>query len=123
MTKFRIFALIFACLISLMLLNSCSDDSSTEPDDDLNFAPNASFTISSEGNTFSFDASASLDVEDDNASLKVRWDFESDGKFDTGWALEKTISHEYSAGTYKVTLEVKDSGGEIGTKTKKITVK
>ena len=58
------------------------------------------------------DATASTDAEDDSADLEVRWDWEGDGTWDTGYTTLKTASYSYhTVGTYSVTLEVRDSGG------------
>ena len=47
------------------------------------------------------------------SQMLVRWDFESDGNWDTGWSYEKTLYHQFSIpGTYWVTLEAEDEGGE-----------
>ncbi len=61
-----------------------------------------------------FDASASEDYEDGN-DLQFRWDFDSDGIFDTNWLSEDTMSHEYtSVGSYSVKLNVRDQDQLIG---------
>ena len=92
-----------------------------------NTAPTASFSISpSSGSTatdFSFDPSASTDNEDATSALQVRWDWENDGNWDTGFFSMQTITHRYtSEGTKTVKLEVKDTGGLTDTKTKTVTV-
>lgn len=51
-----------------------------------------------------------------NRSLQVRFDWESDGIWDTAWdtlwSSNKTMTHRFSSpGEYNVTLEVLDSGG------------
>ena len=64
------------------------------------------------GTVYTFDASGSTDVETPLSDLQVRWDWEGDGTFDTGWSAEKTATHVYSAlGSYSPAVEVKDSGG------------
>jgi parallel beta-helix repeat protein len=61
---------------------------------------------------FSFDASDSWDLEDDDALLEVRWDWDNDGTWDTDWSTEKTATHQYATpGTYTVKVEVRDSSG------------
>ena len=81
-----------------------------------NLKPTASFLIGyNYGNlttNFYFDASASKDGEDLIAYLQVRWDFENDGVWDTGYAKEKTANHKYSApGKYRIKMQVLDTGG------------
>jgi len=67
------------------------------------------------GNTttnFFFDASGVSDHEDYEYNLEVRWDFDSDGTWDTDYAVEKTATHKYGvAGEFTITMEVKDSEG------------
>jgi formylglycine-generating enzyme required for sulfatase activity len=92
-----------------------------------NQAPTARFSVNSlTGDTatvFSFNASASSDNEDTATALQVRWDWENDGTWDTGYTTTKTANHQYTtAGTYTVTLEVKDTGGLTATATKQISV-
>ncbi|MFC2121996.1 FISUMP domain-containing protein, partial [Bacteroidota bacterium] len=82
-----------------------------------NNAPVAVFTVTPEnGNTqtlFRFDASQSYDKEDKLSELMVRWDYEGDNIWDTGWLSEKTESHRYiSPGIYQLGLEVRDSNGK-----------
>jgi len=79
-----------------------------------NTPPTALFTISpSSGTTstnFAFDASGSTDPEDPTSDLQVRWDFDGNGSWDTGWDTDKTENHQYgSEGTYIVKMEVKDT--------------
>ncbi|UCE44713.1 MAG: right-handed parallel beta-helix repeat-containing protein [Methanobacteriota archaeon] len=92
-----------------------------------NTPPAASFTVSPStgyvSTVFSVDASSCSDAEDDLSELEVRWNWESDGTWDTSWSVEKTDSHQYSAeGTYTITLEVKDTEGLIDNTTKQVTV-
>lgn len=72
---------------------------------------------------FSFNALGSHDLEDDNGRLKARFDFNSDGQFDTEFGVNKIITHQYySVGEKKVTLEVEDSDGNRAQTTKTITI-
>ena len=84
-----------------------------------NFAPVANFTISPPagrvGTNFLFDASESTDDKDDLVQLQMRWDFDSDGEWDTEWSNTSEVNHSYSGGgSYVVTLAVKDKGGLTG---------
>jgi hypothetical protein len=75
--------------------------------------------------SFSLDASASWDIEDDNASmpLEYRWDWTDDGTYDTGWSTTATASHTYqNPGTKTIRLEVRDSGGLTDTTTRTVAV-
>lgn len=92
-----------------------------------NTPPNASFTVSPDSGTvnteFTFDASSCSDLEDDNSELRVRWDWENDGKWDTEHSTIKSKIHQYSSiGTYEVKMEVKDCGGLIDNSIKNISI-
>jgi len=84
-----------------------------------NLAPVALFVVHpTSGNTttsFEVNSSASWDIEDSSMSLLVRWDWEGDGEWDTGWATNRTAEHTYlSEGNYTLRLQVKDSEGLTG---------
>ncbi len=94
-----------------------------------NTPPVADFTIDPVqgvvGTIFFFDALPSSDAEDGDAWLSVRFDFDGDGMWDTGWnnPTNAPLTHTYDrAGTYRVTLEVQDSGGLSDTATKTLHV-
>lgn len=94
---------------------------------DINDPPTASFTLSpSTGNSstvFSVDASPSSDPEDSLADLEFRWDWEDDGVWDIPWTNTNTAQHQYtSPGTYRIHLEVKDTGGLTNNTTKEVVV-
>jgi len=93
----------------------------------LNEVPLASFTVSpSSGDTatvFQVDASGSSDNEDDVSVLEVRWDWESDGTWDTGYSTIKTADHQYPVdGRSRIRLEVKDSDDQTDTTSLEIIV-
>ena len=93
----------------------------------INATPTASFTVNpTEGTTatvFSFDASGSADDEDATSSLQVRWDWESDGVWDTSFSTAKTATYQFpSAGTYTINLEVKDTDNQTSSTSKTVTV-
>ncbi len=78
--------------------------------------PTAFFTVSPASGpastVFTFNASLCWDPDDLTEGLQVRWDFTSDGSWDTGWSTNKTIQHSYvQAGEYNVTMEVMDLAG------------
>src|SRR3989442_8436136 len=59
--------------------------------------------------------STSLDAQDPPNLLQVRWDWESDGVWDTAWSNDAMAQHQFAVpGTYNVTLEAKDTGGLTG---------
>jgi PKD repeat protein len=73
--------------------------------------------------TFSFDASLSYDNEDQSSSLEVRWDWNDDGTWDTGWSTTKKMTHQYiSSGIYTIRMEVRDTGGLMNQTTRTVTV-
>lgn len=75
------------------------------------------------GDRVKFDSSSSTDETNDAASLMVRWDYDGDGLFDTGWAYKKIGSWTYAKeGTYDVALEVKNSLQDTGTSTYRLQV-
>jgi hypothetical protein len=69
-----------------------------------NVAPTATFVadkgmvFASAPVTFNLDASGVSDGEDASAALQVRWDFEDDGVWDTGYSATKTVSHDFATG-------------------------
>jgi uncharacterized protein (TIGR02145 family) len=67
---------------------------------------------------FVFDASGVSDLEDDEADLQVRWDWESDSIFDTEYSTNKVTQHQFTVGgTYYITMEVKDTRGMVNRST------
>lgn len=92
-----------------------------------NGKPTAAFFIGYEyGNlttSFYFDADKVTDGEDYIDLLKVRWDFDNDGSWDTNYVKEKTASYKYpAAGEYRVKLQVLDTGGLTDTTSLVVTV-
>src|SRR3989442_6500165 len=67
--------------------------------------------------------STSLDAQDPPNLLQVRWDWESDGVWDTAWSNDAMAQHQFAVpGTYNVTLEAKDTGGLKGKQTATVIV-
>ena len=92
-----------------------------------NKPPTADYEISTlNGNIltqFYLNAWPSHDDIDPPSLLLVRWDFEGDGNWDTGWTEEKEFYHQYNqAGEYWLTLQVIDQGDELGIIRKKVGV-
>ncbi|MDZ7722211.1 MAG: FISUMP domain-containing protein [candidate division KSB1 bacterium] len=101
----------------------CIKNGSVQPSN----TPNASFSIShSFGTTetiFTFDASGCTDAGDAVSALQVRWDWENDGIWDTGYSTTKTATHTFvDPGTKTVKLQVVDSGGLTDSTTRQVTV-
>lgn len=97
-------------LLALFSLFGCTEKEAE------NTPPVAKFTVGSNTGTietlFTFDASASYDLEDSSSQLMIRWDWEDDGKWDTDYSTEKIHKKGFNPkGFYKVNLEVKDSKG------------
>ncbi|MDZ7722880.1 MAG: FISUMP domain-containing protein [candidate division KSB1 bacterium] len=92
-----------------------------------NIPPNASFSISPTSGTtetpFTFDASGCSDNDDVVSALQVRWDWENDGTWDTGYSTTKTATHTFSSpGSKTVNLQVMDTGGLTHSTTRQISV-
>jgi len=92
-----------------------------------NTPPVAAFAISPGagvvGTVFSFDPSPTEDDNDERDELQFRWDFESDGVWDTSWQAYSVVQHSYSApGVYNIALAVRDSHGHVGTVSHRVSV-
>jgi hypothetical protein len=92
-----------------------------------NQPPVARFTVSPGSGTvertFQVDASASTDDKTPVSKLKVRWDWENDGVWDTAYATVKTASHGYpSEGNRTIRLQVLDGNSATGTTTHAVAV-
>ncbi|GEM_PF-5283463 len=94
-----------------------------------NTRPTAHLTVSPTSGTitttFTFDVSGSTDAEDDIAQMSVRFDWTSDGVYDTGWlnasqTWQNTYGHTW--GQIVATALVQDSGGLTDTDTVTLTV-
>ncbi len=75
--------------------------------------PTAVFTVSppfaTVGSTFSFSAVASTDPDDATIDLRVRWDWDNDGEWDTDWDTQKVVQRVFEeAGAQSVAMQVKD---------------
>jgi parallel beta-helix repeat protein len=92
-----------------------------------NTAPVATFTASPTSGTpvtaFNFDASGSSDAEDAATALEVRWDWENDGFYDTGWSTTKVATHIFTTlGLYTIRLQVRDTGSLSDTTIREVSV-
>jgi uncharacterized protein (TIGR02145 family) len=92
-----------------------------------NFPPVAMFDVSVPyGNIrtqFRLNAWNCSDDHDTTSSLLVRWDFNGDKVWDTGYSTEKLLFHQYPAeGSFDLTMEVMDSKGLTSIYSRKILV-
>lgn len=92
-----------------------------------NTAPTAMFTIDTlvcnVGDAVSVDASSSFDIQDPTPALAVRWDWESDEQYDTGYStIKKASFRPTKAGTQVIRLEVRDTLGMTSTTTRSVIV-
>jgi MYXO-CTERM domain-containing protein len=92
-----------------------------------NAPPKPDFTVTpAAGDTnviFTLDASTSTDAEDLLVDLLVRWDFETDGTWDTVFEAQKVVQHRFLAeGKNRITLELKDTGGLVARTAKEIDI-
>ncbi len=66
---------------------------------------------------FEFDASESSDLEDENSQLKVRWDWDNNGIWDTEYSQNKIAHHQFNTeGYHTIKIEIKDQGGLISSR-------
>lgn len=69
------------------------------------------------------DASLSSDDTTEVGALEFRWDFDSDGDFDTPWSTEASVVHDFgAAGLVDVSLEVRDEAGQISTTSQSVEI-
>jgi uncharacterized protein (TIGR02145 family) len=70
-----------------------------------------------------FNAVTSRDRETSSDDLLFRWDWNSDGKWDTEYSVNKAARHKFrNGGDISVTLEVKDARGQVATLSKAFKV-
>jgi PKD repeat protein len=90
-------------------------------------APVAYFTVTPESGRvsdfFIFNGEGCYDSQDPSSMLKVRWDFNGDGVWETGWSLTKSVVYVFrEPGKYVAKLEVLDTQGLSGSTTRIIDV-
>lgn len=84
--------------------------------------PTAFFTVTPASGTvstaFTFNASLTWDPDNLTSDLKIRWDFNGDGTWDTVWSTDKIVQHTYTqVGEYNVTMEVMATQNRTGNMT------
>jgi hypothetical protein len=109
------------------VLGPVTDKLDTPPLADFNVTPDRSgFGDNYTGTTatiFTFSGGMVSDKETSAPKLEVRFDFESDGKWNSFFSYTKTQNHQFKTpGIYKVTMEVLDKGGNVSSVTKTVTV-
>ncbi len=97
--------------LTLLLLGTALVFSCTK-----NTPPVATFSVTPITGTtdslFTFDAGASYDAETPVEQLRFRWDFDSDGSWDTELTANSVVTHQFAqSATYNTKLEVRDVNG------------
>lgn len=111
---------IFLLALMIILIISCEETPDPRP-------PAAAFRITpsagSINTVFEFNGSYSSDDTDLAADLKVRWDFEGDGVWDTEFQKNKISTWQYETpDLYTVTMEVINSNGWTDLETEDLLV-
>ncbi len=104
----RYYTILLVLLTSIGLL-SCEKEEDKKP-------PVAIFNIVPAtgpfNEIFTFNAHDSYDVNEPNENLRIRWDWDGDGTFDTQYSLNRSYEHKYDAADhYDVIMEVINSEG------------
>ena len=97
---------------------NCSEEN-TPPQSEFSYYP-----VRADSTTvFTFDASLCSDTETSAGGLLVRWDWESDGIWDTDFSRNKIIAHVFNqSGFFNVSLEVKDRFDETDVTVQEVLV-
>ena len=74
--------------------------------------------------TIAFHFTATVhDDQDPDAVIQVRWDWQNDSVWDTGWSTSKNAAHVFGgAGSYLVRVEAEDTGGRTTNATRALAV-
>ena len=97
---------------------NCSEEN-TPPQSEFSYYP-----VRADSTTvFTFDASLCSDADTYLSGLSVRWDWESDGIWDTDFSRNKIIAHVFNnSGFFNVSLEVKDRFDETDVTVQEVLV-
>ncbi len=92
-----------------------------------NNPPTASLVVTPETGTtetvFTFDATGSTDDHDQLTQLQVRWDWQDDGIWDTGYSSTKIVTHKFATAISRtVKMQIRDMDGVSSVITKEIRV-
>jgi hypothetical protein len=105
------------CLLlagALVFSLSCERQSLISPVCTLEISPKCSVVF----NPFILSVEKSTDEDSYSVQLKVRWDWESDGVWDTDYSSQQKIYHQFTQYGYtRVTAEVMDRDGLVATDT------
>jgi len=129
MARYRLWVMAAACavvaIVLALLASGC--ESSSSGGGEANTRPTASFTVNPATGTaetvFALNAAGCTDQQDATSALQVRWDWDSDGQYDTGFTTTKTTTHQFgTVGTHTIRCEVRDSGRLTHSTTRTVTI-
>ena len=101
------------------ILSSCELPDRQAPEADFSIQPRFGDSLT----VFHFDASNSSDNYTDNFRLKVRWDINSDGQWESDYTILKDFSFRFPGnGTYSITCELIDDQKNTSSITKLLQV-
>ncbi len=108
---------------SLLAVLGCGND----PAKPTASPPTASFVVTPPAGwtdtEFRVDAASSSAPVDPVSALAVRWDWEDDGTWDTGWSTDKVATHVYATATqWTIRLQARDTDGQTDDTTRDVDV-
>ena len=110
----------FSLLLIIALIFSCTEKEKDQPPVPIFEIVPATGPFTQ---VFTFNAHATYDNSEDNENLMIRWDWESDGKFDTEYSLDRSFEHQFThADSFNVTMEVMNSKGWTNVEVKPLIV-
>jgi uncharacterized protein (TIGR02145 family) len=105
-------------IILAVILITCTKEN-TYPVANLSIDP----VIGDTAVAFIFDASDCTDLEDPYFVLKVRWDWDNDGIWDTPYSKNKRTNHKFTGnGYHNISMEVTDRDGLTNTITDSVLI-
>lgn len=111
----------------LIVSSACSKLRPSRPENDDNTPPSAFFTVTPDSGSvlvpYFLNASSSSDAEDELDELRIRWDWDGNGSWDTPLDTVKQITHRFTeAALYTVIMEVRDTGDLADTTQQMVSV-